>query len=82
MKRRYGVIIFCSFLLSPFSIVLADDHLSSEQEEELSSAPLSCQATVDFGYKLSLVNGHLWAASDVYKRQLEDSFKKLQVWMA
>ena len=65
MKKRYGVIIFCSFLLGPFSIVLADDHLSSEQEEKLSSEPLSCQAVVDFGYKLSLVNGHLWAASEL-----------------
>ena len=65
MKRRYGVIIFCSFLLSPFSIVLADDHLSSEQEEELSTGPLSCKAAIDFGYKLSLVNGHLWAASEL-----------------
>ena len=43
----------------------SNDHHSSEHKGESGNQALSCQDIVDFGYKLSLVNGHLWAASEL-----------------
>ena len=65
MKRNLGVVTFCSLLLLAPPFVLSDDHLSSEHKGESGKESLSCQAVVDFGYKLALVNGHLWAASEL-----------------
>ena len=43
----------------------SNDHHSSEHQGESGNQALSCQDIVDFGYKLSLVNGHLWVASEL-----------------
>ena len=65
MKINLSFITFYSLLIFPFFSVLSNDHHSSEHKGESGNQALSCQDTVDFGYKLSLVNGHLWAASEL-----------------
>ena len=65
MKINLSVITFYSLLLFPFLSVSSNDHHSSEHKGESGNQALSCQDMVDFGYKLSLVNGHLWAASEL-----------------
>ena len=65
MKRNLSAITFYSLLLFPFLSVSSIDHHSSEHKGESGNQALSCQDIVDFGYKLSLVNGHLWVASEL-----------------
>ena len=65
MKRNLSAITFYSLLLFPFLSVSSNDHHSSEHKGESGNQALSCQDIVDFGYKLSLVNGHLWVASEL-----------------
>ena len=54
----YHAILFLSLNWSVSAIASVDSNIETNKS-------LSCEETVDFAYKLSLINGHLWAASEL-----------------